>query len=274
MADQGNEGTIEGIMGGFDPATAMGAAGDGKPAHGAVHPEMLEGKAGNGTVVADDADDTDEHLRDKSPAAPAAGKPLFRGLTKTLNTPEELAEYANELERRVIENEAKVSVYSGLGQVNGKPVAEPVKKKAYGERIFADPDGVLTELRTELKEELRGEDAKRENERAFWTSFYEENPDLAKAKKIVDYELTQNRNAWSGLSLSDAKVMLAKTARKSVQEIRDAGKPTETLRSGKAHAISAGGGGAAARQETAENNKPVSFTDQIKNMQKKRTRVG
>ncbi|HUR99063.1 MAG TPA: hypothetical protein VMZ26_13435 [Pyrinomonadaceae bacterium] len=245
----------------------MGGLPDTLGADPSVDEAQAEEAEGSGESAAESSDDDSAPVAPKTPRAP-----LFKGLTKSFETPEELASYASELERKVIEHEAKLGVFERVTpKAEVEKASAPEKKASYAERLFADPDGVIAEIRADIKREIQEESSKSETEKTFWKSFYDENTDLRGLEEVVGIKLEQNRQAWSALSLNDAKVALATEVRKFVTKVRDSGKPTDALPNGKAHALPASSG--SVPRVPATEKKPQTFAEQIKSLRSRGKKV-
>src|SRR3990172_1418015 len=149
----------------------------------------------------------------------SAAKPLFQGLMKEIQSPEELAQYARELERKQIELEARMSERRE-NEESETPAATKIEKKDLAEMLFTDPERVLTELKQEIREEIYGSQKKQQDEQMFWNEFYNEYSDLRSNEDIVGLVLNKNMTKWRDIPLAQGKKLLANEVRARLNAIR------------------------------------------------------
>lgn len=153
-----------------------------------------------------------------------------------------------------VENEIFVNPKEGL-------------KKVYAK---AKEDAVA-EVRAQLKkeaEELKAEETRKENYKAFWNDFYKANSDLQDFKEEVDYIMEKNWLDVKDLPLEKANAEIANLTRSRIKKLREATMPRKELSS--APAVVAGGSagpGASATNATAKTN--LDFISQLNKHRKR-----
>jgi hypothetical protein len=232
--------------------------------------KMLNGEDAPNGAPADGAVTEDAGAQapgaDGAPPAAAGDEPkapLFKGVAKTINKIEDLVAYAGELERKAIEAEAAVATRAPA------PSSPQEPKVPYSERLFTDPDAVIAEIQEETYARVEKERQRKEDERSFWTEFYDTNPDLRGYEDAVNWELNAQRPTYDALVVEKAKSLLASNARTRLSKFRTYGTPVTSLPNGPA--ITAGASGAIVRR-VEPAHQPASFLDQVKMLQSKRKR--
>ena len=199
-----------------------------------------------------------------------------RLLNSEVKTHDEVLAYAAELERKQIEAEAKLSAFENVtsrfatqdtpaAQVAEELSEEEINSK-YASRMFSEPAKVLKEFANDIEARVTQKATKSQEEKTFWSSFYDEFSDLNGLDEIVQLQLFKNQEQWKKVPVGQARKLLANAARSYVEKIRDLKTPTETLPSGPA-ATAGATRGSAPRVETT--SVPMSFADQVRKVNKK-----
>lgn len=218
--------------------------------------------------------DEEETLVDAAPAASTT--PIFKGINKSFVSMDELTSYVTELERKQIEAEARLSM---LDKFAVKPPSEPSADEPtalvteeelnskYAERMFSEPAKVLKELAEDIEARIERKGKKSQDEKQFWSSFYDEFADLNGLDDIVQLQLHRKREEWSKLPVDTARKLLAHEARSAVARIRGMATPTETLPSGSA--VTAGATRGSTPVVGGDSKVPARFVDQVKRLNKR-----
>lgn len=198
-------------------------------------------------------------------------KPIFKGLNKTFNTPEELASYALELEKKQIEYEAKMSILDKPRHKKDEDetVVEPVKVNL-AEKLFTDTEGTLQALAQQIESNIDAKYAKKNSDKKFWDEFYADFEDLRGCEELVDWKLDANREKWKNVPLEQARKLLANETRSYIMKIRElnGGSGSTVLPSGDAAIPSSTK--APLPKVPVKQDAPKSFIDQVKAMNKRR----
>lgn len=242
-----------------EEALMTGGPGD-LPEHGAV---LTEESPATETESGEEDEET----------PPAAQTALFRGLSKTIEKPEELAAYALELERRAIESEAELRVFKGIKpQTDANPTTEiPAGDEDLTELLFSDPKAALAKHEQRIIQKIRSEDAKAADAEKFWNSFYGDFEDLRGLEDIVQLQLAKNKVKLDALPIEQARKILADDARTYVKKIQTITAPSETISSKRAIALSPSGNSPA---KPKPKEKIPSLSEQLKNLRSRGNKTG
>lgn len=217
----------------------------------------------------------------------APKKPFYKGLSKEVQTPEELAQYALELEKKAIMSDAQLmslgKVVPGqeqgptLGQAESPEQAEADKTfySQVAEEFILNPQQAVKMLEERISRSVRGEAAKEAGKSAFFKSFYEKNEDLAGCEDIVDMILARKMGEWANVPVGKASELLAAETRSRLASLRgsaNTGGQTQVLGSRPAHAL--GSSGPTPPKAPAKTETDESFVSSLKGFQaKKRKRA-
>lgn len=182
---------------------------------------------------------------------PTGEKPFYKGLGKTLNTPEELADYAMELEKRQVQLDAQLSAMNKI--VPDKvPVQQAVvdddDEKTFqaqvAEEFILNPSKAVQMLTERISGAIEGKMAKERGRKAFFESFYAKNDDLRGAEDIVDMIMTRKMPEWVNVPVGKASELLAQETRSRLASLRGSANTegeTQILSSKPAHALGSSG---------------------------------
>lgn len=204
-------------------------------------------------------------------------KPLYEGVTRSINSIDELTQYTNELERKVIDMSRNVNQYqptqsvqvpetnAGL-MVNGEPIEDALWKHPK-EAIQAIVDYTKQGIRKEYQQENESKD----RDRVFWEDFYVKNPDLKKFDKQVRKELSSNYGVYE----QHAKVDLEKAKRELSTNVRNENKFITEANGSRVEVVnqstrSLGASSGVTTSAPPQKQAVVSFFDEIKALRKKK----
>lgn len=158
----------------------------------------------------------------QTPATPA--KPFYVGV-KTLQTPEEAAEYIKNLEAKVIDKtvEAKAPVTpnvlnSGYTQTPVQKVVDP--EDELSDELFSNPKEAIRKIQQQAQDKVLAAVEEREARARYWDEFYKNHPDLKSAERIVQSVLGERSREWAALPIGEATKKLVEESRKVVEGIR------------------------------------------------------
>lgn len=197
-------------------------------------------------------------------APPEAPAPKYKLAGKEFATAEEMAAYADTIERRAFEAETRLKA---LNEARGPAddVTPAPTPQSYSERLFVDPDSVLSEVRAEVKQEILDTMRKEREEEAYRRDFYTRHADLRGCEDLVRLAIAENP-AWNKLSRSEAEGLLVSHVRKRVERIRmGGGAVVEST-----HAVMAGATRTPAPRVPAPPQRPKTFAEQLSALQMRR----
>lgn len=205
---------------------------------------------------AEEAHPFDEVIEEKEEAPVVVEepkKPFYRGLSKEVQTPEELAQYALELEKKAIMADAQLM---SLGKVvpeqktlgGQESVSQSEEDKTFysqvAEEFILNPQEAVKRLEERISRSVRGEAAKDAGKAAFFKSFYEKNEDLVGCEDVVDMILTRKMPEWSNVPVGQAGELLAAETRSRLASIRGSANTdgqAQVMTSRPAHALGSSG---------------------------------
>jgi len=218
----------------------------------------------------------EEGVEEKAAAAPAEKPaPKVKIGDKEFATQEEAFEYAKELERQQLANDAfrqGIEAAQRTAQSNPQPatLATPTPEE-FGAEFYADPAAYLRkrdeQIAARVKAEISQGLSQKERNEQTWREFYNDYPDLAKAKELVELTLSQNWETLKNAETKKALKIVAEKVREKRKEMLADLLPGEELKTGKAP-TSPGNGKEVTLQKPDE--KPLSFVNQFKNLRAKR----
>ena len=184
-------------------------------------------EAGSGEDAGDAGNEVDK----------AKTPPLYRGLTKNIMTQEELLDYTRQLERDVVEKDAKLAVGTGLQSKTENDSETKTKTKTdvsdLQTRLLIDPESVLDEVKKDaiktMKDEAKAQADAEAKSKAFWDSFYAENPDIQNNNELVQFVLFQNKEELDRLPLNQSKAELARLTRSYINKVLEGREKKELL---------------------------------------------
>lgn len=212
-------------------------------------------------------------------AAPAAKKaPIFRGIQQEFDSVEELSKYALELEKKTLEQEARLIGWSGLTegkQPQGAEIPQPetFDSAKWGEELILNPAGTIEKIVAHVRSSIMGEISQNAGRTEFYDSFYEANEDLVGCEDLVDASVRLNSKKWEKIPTDQAAKLLAADVRARADKIRATTSRGIPLSNKQPHALQSGagsGGSGGATAPAAAAAKPLSFADQLKLAQLKR----
>lgn len=220
----------------------------------------------------------DEEEPNESEEVPAPKTPdKIKIGDRTFDTQEDAFSYARELENEKLTAQAfreGVELAERRGNPNPAP-ATAVPEEDFDQQFYADPKKYLQtareQIRQEIKQEVFGElDRKRKHEET-WETFYKENPDLSNARKLVGTILSENWEQWKHLKTEVGMKKLAESARTEKRAMLEDMLPKTDLPNRRVTA-SPGSGSAPVTRKINED-RPLSFTEQIKQNRAKRVNL-
>lgn len=208
-------------------------------------------------------------------AAPAA-QPIFRGIQRDITDPAELSKYALELEKRTIEQEARLSGMGGAPSQTAPAAAPALEAPNYGklaEKFILDPAGAIQEIETRIRSSIMGDVSQQTGRTEFYRSFYDENEDLAGAQDLVELSVAKNGAKWKNVPIDQAKKLLADDVRSRLAQLRGttiAGTGTP-LSTAPAHALPTSSG--SAPKTPAAASAPTTFLAEFSALRAKRKKL-
>lgn len=195
--------------------------------------------------------------------------PLYKGL-KEFTDPKELATYTAELEQRLVKIEADQEAKNAQGvqeaETKTKTEVDALVDKPLSERLYTDPDTVLSEVKQSAKDELREEMRAEQAQKDFWIGFYNEHPDLKNADWVVDRVMQENPGDIKSMELTKGKEELVKEVRRRITALRE--NEGSVVSGGSASTLGVSG------NTVSKTEKPVEakpdFVSQLKDFQSKR----
>lgn len=204
--------------------------------------------------------------------APKVAAPIYKGIQKDFTSMDELTKYTLELEKRTLEQEAKLSGLSTRVDVT-KPNTEAnpqgFDRNKFAEELILNPASAADKLASYIESRVLGTVSQNVGRDKFYESFYQANEDLVGCEDLVEMAVNRNQKAWASLPVETAAKLLAEDVRNRAAKIRAGITPNSTvLPSKSAHALPSGGN-AAPKQPAAAPKKPLTFAEQMKDMQRK-----
>lgn len=210
-----------------------------------------------------------------APAETKAAAPAFvyEGLTKKIESAEELSNYTKDLEARLaaykLEKEKQEEAQreqTMAYQFQAAPERETTPEQA--EKIFQDPAGFIKGLKAEIREELDVRDQKQKARESFWDSFYQEHPELKNKDKVVKLIMNDKWAEVGNAPLHKAKEILARESIKFISELTGTTPRKESLPAGGAVTFSSTMG--SAPQLQTDNAGPMTFVDELNALREQR----
>jgi len=223
------------------------------PAVQAVQEEVTEESALiGGDPFNEVAGEVQEEVSDKEitkESAEVSKAPIFRGIQKDFTDVGELSEYTLGLERRVLEQEAKLSGFLPQSSQQTAPAAATSAEEQnfhaqIAEEFILNPKSAMQKMEERIRNSILGDVGKQTARDTFFKSFYEEHEDLTGCEDLVDLALQKNQDKWKNVPLVEAKKLLAHEVRSRVAAIRgkvDSGITVQTLAQKPAHTFTTGG---------------------------------
>lgn len=199
----------------------------------------------------DEVERVEEEPVSEEPKEPVQAKPFFKGLAKEVATAEELSDYALELEKKLIMQEAKLT---GLGQTLGQPAkaetpTAPVDTDQdfyaqVAEEFILKPQDAVKKIEERIRKSILGDVEREAGKKTFFSSFYEKHEDLKGCEDIVDMVLQRKGPEWANVPVGQASELLANEVRSRLASLRgsvNTGNQTQILSSRPAHALGSSG---------------------------------
>lgn len=210
---------------------------------------------------------------------PVAQPKKLQAFGKSFDNAEELLEYTKETERQLVESrlahERERAIRANNPQTTLQNPAGSAVKAPEGpgvdELLFTDPKKAIERLRGEIKEEVRREQGQKDAERKFWADFYEENPDLRNAERIVQSVVREKWEDVSILPVADARKVLAQETRGIIDKVSGGGGTRTELPRTSASSLPASGGTPPA--VPVVQGEPENFMAQLKKHQAKHRKI-
>lgn len=212
-------------------------------------------------------------------SAPPEGAPaaqvIFKGLQKEFTSVEELSRHTLELERQVIEQQARLS---GLSAVSipaqgdaqaAQPKPSGFDSKALGEEFILNPASAVEKIVAHVRSSILGDVQRQTSSNEFYRAFYEANEDLVGCEELVDAAVNKNFEAWKNVPAEQAAKLLAIEVRAKADKIRGSVPGAQVLSSKPAHALPSGGAPAPKIAAPAAKSKVLSFSEQLAQQQAK-----
>src|SRR5690606_33600140 len=96
------------------------------------------------------------------------------------------------------------------------------------DEMFSNPKEWAKKLKEEVRTEVRQELNQKDATQKFWSDFYEKNPDLRNAERIVQSITAERWNDLKNRPVEEAAKILAQESRTAVEKIRGTTKTKET----------------------------------------------
>lgn len=214
------------------------------------------------------------------PAAPVAPKPdapqtvaVKYGGKEYVAPPELAAAWeARELEfgKKLSEHGQELGDLRRFRESVTKTVTPPPPQRDLGTMLFENPNQALTQLREEIKTEVRQEYAQDQGQRQFWGAFYRKHEDLDGEDTLVKAVMQQHWGELSVLPVSSAQDKIADLTRSEILRISKKlkGGSEEELPQGRA--IVEGVGTPSPKRTPAEPAEPKRLSDIIRENRKRR----
>ena len=112
-------------------------------------------------------------------------------------------------------------------QAPAAPESPVARIRDLNTRIYTEPEEVLSELyqiaRDDISSSLRGEYQRAQTEQEFWSTFYQDNADLAQNKFLVKAVVERDRSTLHGLqSMDEVARHIADATRSTILNIKGA----------------------------------------------------
>ncbi len=216
------------------------------------------------------SEETSEAAEGEAVVEPAAEEEPIRIAGREFKTQKEAFAYAEELElnnklseahnagvREALESQARAS---GVGAA-----AQP--EDDFDARFYANPKETLKQLKEDSKREAFAMMQAERNKENLWSEFLSENPDIR--RKDAERILQENWDTIGKLTdMAAGKRLLAQKVRSEYDEIIETRKPRTTLSEKKA-VVSPSGGGASGVTPKKKEDSPLSFTEQMRKLNKR-----
>ena len=209
-----------------------------------------------------EANTTPDTVETQAPAQPQESTPVYLGSRK-FNSQGELEAYLSELEGRV------ANTHVNYNNVAPTPAPQAQPEEDISTLMFENPAKYAEVIQNRAYKKVMQDIERKESQDKEWRDFYKANPDLEEFRDAVDFQLNKNWQTIKSQPLAQAKEILAKETRTYLNKLR--GKPTGqgTELSSKPTVTVAGSVGGAAKKPVDQAPVVMSFTDQVRKMQRK-----
>lgn len=181
---------------------------------------------------------------------------------KRFDSQAHLEAYVSQLERQAVSQ----------SQTAQAPVAQVTSDDDFdfATEFYSDPNAAAKKLSDKVYRKAMTDFEKKQSAAQAWAEFYRRNPDLDKNREMVEFQYSKNRNVIDTQPLDQALETLAKETRSFLAKARGAptGNGSEMPRGS---VVSTGSSGnVAPKAPAAEAPKVLSFSEQVKQMQRGR----
>jgi hypothetical protein len=203
----------------------------------------------------------------ETPATPpaATGATVFKSIDgREFKTPDELAQYAKSIEEKYISSAVKAPPAAPPAAPAAPAAGSKDPELAEIENmLFIDPAKALEKHSDYIMRKVEGREQSKAATQQFWDKFYQENPDLKAAERVVGLVAKERHAELANLDLVSASKKIAEEARKVIQPIQgNGGKVTEVENR---ETTQFGGSGARApKADGKPPEAPESFCDQVR----------
>lgn len=186
----------------------------------------------------------------------------------------------SEVQTERLLDEARIEVMQSALQF--QPTAQPAQQPIPVEdpvdmdKFYENPAEYMRLREAKLEEKIQARVAASQNiaqrDAQVWSDFSKKYPDLADSRDIVDLVVNKNKDMVSTLAHRDqikAMDFVARKTREVFQGWVEAQKPTKVLSNTRQETTRGGNPPVTQPKSPAESNKPLDFTAQIRNMNKR-----
>jgi hypothetical protein len=222
--------------------------------------EVMSGSFINSTIG--DATPTPDVVEQQPAHQAQEPTPVYLGSRK-FNSQGELEAYLSELEGRVANTNTVQT------QVAPTPAPQVQPEEDISTLMFENPAKYAEIIQNRAYKKVMQDIERKEAQDKEWKDFYKANPDLEEFRDAVDFQLNKNWQTIKSQPLAQAKEILAKETRTYLNKLR--GKPTGqgTELPSKPTVTVAGSAGGPAKKPVDQAPAVMSFTDQVRKMQRK-----
>lgn len=233
-------------------------------------PAQSTAQAGAEAAPKESLPDSNEPAPAPAAASPAGDKPpvLYKGIQKEFTSTDEWTKYTMELERRTLEQEARLAGLETTLRIPATgeaPVEAPrpaFDKKAIGEEMILNPASAIDKIINHVTDSVKNAVGSQTLREKYFETLYAENEDLIGAEDLVEASVQRNSAKWGKLPVEKATQLLLADVRGKLEKIR--GASGKILPSAPAHALPTGGNPAPRQPAAAAPAKPQTFTEQMK----------
>lgn len=172
-----------------------------------------------------------------------------------------------EADAHVIALEAQIQMMKSM-QNPTQQIQAPTEED-YSQILFEDPNKYTRLVKQQAKQEIRQEYLEAEARKSAWNDFYESNTDLKNFKEVVEYQTQKLSGVNKDKPVTEALEAIAKETRAFLRKTRGepSGHGTEMP---KGSAVVAGSSGSPMPKAAPVSSAPMSFSDQIRALGRKK----